>query len=74
MKKRKNKPVNIENVNRPPVIEKIKNQTINEGDYLEIIPIYSDPDNKNNVTSDDNNISITTIGIMNDQLSINFNY
>jgi len=71
---RYNLTITINNVNRAPTIESIANQTINEGDYFSVNPIYSDPDNENLVNTDDNNLTLKENGILYDNLTLNATY
>ena len=48
----------VDNVNRPPTLEKIKDITAYEGEIIQINAVYSDPDNENSVTNDDNTLTI----------------
>ena len=51
--------INVKNFNRPPVISNLANITAKEGDTITLNPIITDPDNQNNVTTDDQNITTT---------------
>jgi len=51
--------ISVLNVNRPPVLAHIDSITVNEAETVEIVPVVSDPDNENSVTSDDNELSYT---------------
>lgn len=46
------------NTNRPPVIDTNDTITVNEGDLITLDMLAYDPDNKNSVTNDDNELSV----------------
>ncbi|MBU0466767.1 MAG: hypothetical protein KJ718_02580 [Nanoarchaeota archaeon] len=50
----------ISNVNRPPFFFPIGDQIVNENDTLTFPISYSDPDNENNVTNDDNILTLSS--------------
>ncbi|MEM7825151.1 MAG: hypothetical protein QXO27_04230 [Candidatus Aenigmatarchaeota archaeon] len=56
----------VENVNRPPILDSINNVTIKEGERVTVYPIFHDPDNLNNVTNDDNNLTVWYSEFFND--------
>jgi len=64
----------IKNVNRPPILEDIENVTLKEGENLTITPTFSDPDNLNSVTNDDNNLTISYSELFDENGSINANF
>jgi len=49
--------ITVLNTNRPPVLSLIENVTAREGDLVSISPNATDPDNENNVTNDDNDLT-----------------
>ena len=49
----------IDNTNRPPELQAINDITVNETELVKIEPVYSDPDNENNVSNDDNELTIS---------------
>jgi len=51
--------ITVDNVNRPPTLEEISDITAYEGETIQINAVYSDPDNENSVTNDDNTLRIT---------------
>jgi len=52
--------INVNNFNRPPVLQFIPNITKNETDIIKLQLIASDPDNQNSVTNDDNVLTYST--------------
>jgi len=46
------------NTNRPPVIDTNDTITVNEGDLITLDMLAYDPDNKNNATNDDNELTV----------------
>jgi len=56
----------IENVNRPPVLESLGKIVLKEGENVTINPTFWDPDNNNSVSNDDNNLTISYSGLINE--------
>ena len=50
--------IKVQDVNRAPEISNLENITVKEGELITLAPIITDLDNLNNVTNDDNEISI----------------
>ena len=48
----------VSNTNRPPVIDTNDTITVNEGDLITLDMLAYDPDNKNHVTNDDNELTV----------------
>jgi hypothetical protein len=64
----------IGNVNRQPNLQGIDNVTIKEGESITISPAFSDPDNLNSVTNDDNNLTISYSELFDENNSLNANF
>lgn len=56
--------VTVGNRNRPPVLQTLSNVEAHPGDTVQFTPVYSDPDNGNAVTGDDNELTVTYSGFM----------
>jgi RHS repeat-associated protein len=57
--------VTVGNRNRPPVLQPISAIRIRPGQTIQLNPVYSDPDNQNAVSGDDNLLTVTYTGFMN---------
>jgi len=64
----------IENTNRAPMLGEIEKITGKEGGTIIFNPSYSDPDNENAVTNDDNNLTINSDGFINSTGQFDIDY
>ena len=56
--------VTVGNRNRPPVLQSMGTINVRPGQTIQLTPVYSDPDNQNAVTGDDNALAVAYTGFM----------